>query len=418
MKHIYIFNEGSRAANYGIGTYIWQLTDCLKNVPDISLHVVQLYSSEKEFRIVASAGFDTYYFPKVNYRGDRKRTIYYRNICIILSRYIKLATSDSLIFHLNYRYEYPVIDILKKRYPQSKVIYSIHYQDWCFELKGNIMSFRELIRKEQNLTEKQATIINSYNEEKKIFSEVDEIICLCRFTYDLLIKEYAIPENKLSLICNGIKDEGVILSKIKRGELKKSMYFPKNEKIILYVGRLDEIKGLDYLIQSFFFVLKTHPNSRLIVVGDGNYSVPLRECKNIWSKVTFTGVLDKNDVYKLYQIADIGVLPSFHEQCSFVALEMMMHGLPLIVTNAIGNGETVIEGKTGYILPIVLDNGTQYIDTKLLAEKIICLMRTCWRNDSRASYLSEYNILKFRNTILRSYKNNDILKEFPKSHSE
>ena len=67
-------------------------------------------------------------------------------------------------------------------------------------------------------------------------------------------------------------------------------------------------------------------------VGDGFYSYYLNSCNPTWNKITFTGKLNKEDLYKLYQIADIGVLPSFHEQCSYVAIEMMMYGIPLVAS--------------------------------------------------------------------------------------
>ena len=62
----------------------------------------------------------------------------------------------------------------------------------------------------------------------------------------------------------------------------------------------------------------------------------------------FTGKLSKQELYQFYQIADVGVMLSKHEQCSFVAIEMMMHGIPIIASDSTGLDEMVSDGINGY----------------------------------------------------------------------
>ena len=95
-------------------------------------------------------------------------------------------------------------------------------------------------------------------------------------------------------------------------------------------------------------MLQERIDCRLIIIGDGEYTKCLEECKNDWERIIFTGKLSKDELYQFYQIADIGVMLSKHEQCSFVAIEMMMHGLPIIASNSTGLDEMVINGQNGY----------------------------------------------------------------------
>jgi glycosyltransferase involved in cell wall biosynthesis len=127
-------------------------------------------------------------------------------------------------------------------------------------------------------------IISLYKKENQLLQNVDHIICLAKFTQNLLIEEYGISKEKISLINNGLKDEAVRLSEEEKNQLKKQLYFHEKEKLILFVGRLDEIKGLDFLIQSFKQVIKKEPDCHLVVIGDGDYSTYLKENKVVGKK--------------------------------------------------------------------------------------------------------------------------------------
>jgi glycosyltransferase involved in cell wall biosynthesis len=58
-------------------------------------------------------------------------------------------------------------------------------------------------------------------------------------------------------------------------------------------------------------------------------------------KITFAGLLEKNELYELYHIADIGIAPSLFELFGYVAVEMMIHKLPIVVTATSGQNEVV-----------------------------------------------------------------------------
>ena len=138
------------------------------------------------------------------------------------------------------------------------------------------------------------------------------------------------------------------------------------------MGRLDEGKGVGFLIEAFRRILNRMPEAHLLIAGDGDYDTCLKASADIWSRITYTGKVGKETLYDFYRIADIGVMPSFLEQCSYVAIEMMMHGLPIVGTDSTGLSEMLLpECRVGFIK----DRGEEYvIDTEALSNKILELL--------------------------------------------
>ena len=103
MKHIYLFCMQSSGVVYGIGTYIQQLTESIRNRKDVSLNIVIRHSEEPEFTVKEAGGVRTFYLPRVkNPNHLNFETLYNRNMCFLLRPYIQTEPSDQLIFHLNY----------------------------------------------------------------------------------------------------------------------------------------------------------------------------------------------------------------------------------------------------------------------------------------------------------------------------
>ena len=76
-----------------------------------------------------------------------------------------------------------------------------------------------------------------------------------------------------------------------------------------------------------------------MVVGDGDFQPYLAQSRKLAGRIIFFGKTEMDEIEVLYQSADIGVMPSFHEQCSYTAIEMMRHGIPVIGTSSTGLSE-------------------------------------------------------------------------------
>ncbi|WP_032560003.1 glycosyltransferase, partial [Bacteroides fragilis] len=142
---------------------------------------------------------------------------------------------------------------------------------------------------ENDRTEEEKYIYDEYKQEVSFYRKVDRIICLAQYTKMLLNEFYGIEECKLTLIYNGLIDQAIFLDEVERMQRKRDLFFGEGEKLILFVGRLDDIKGVDYLIEAFAKVIKKSSNTRLLIVGDGNYSRYLQMSADIWSRITFIG---------------------------------------------------------------------------------------------------------------------------------
>lgn len=73
---------------------------------------------------------------------------------------------------------------------------------------------------------------------------------------------------------------------------------------------------------------------------------------HISTKVTYTGHLERKELKKWYQMADIGVIPSYTEQCSYVGIEMMMHGLPIVTSDGFGLRDMFKDQGNAIVVPI------------------------------------------------------------------
>jgi D-inositol-3-phosphate glycosyltransferase len=139
-------------------------------------------------------------------------------------------------------------------------------------------------------------------------------------------------------------------------------------KILLFVGRIDPLKGIEQLIKTVP-LLKTIENLRLIVVGgDGNSKAELRELQklaielNIQESVTFQGMVKQEQLPYYYSASDVCVVPSYYESFGLVALESLACGTPVVAAD-VGDVRNIIRpGETGYV---VADNSPEKLAARI-----------------------------------------------------
>ena len=177
-----------------------------------------------------------------------------------------------------------------------------------------------------------------------------------------------------------------------------------NEIILVFVGRLDIVKGIDILIKSVKHIIEKHPNLRLIVAGDGDFSKYLSVSSPIWTKITFTGFLSKKNLQELYMIADIGIIPSLHEEFGYVAIEMMSYKISIIANDTTGLSEIIDDGINGFKVHINNHRTTW----KELVDRINYLIenpniRKIIGENALNKFKSHYNIRLFKKQMLALY---------------
>lgn len=329
MINIFIFNNASRAAGYGIGTYIRQLSEGFSAIPDTKVSFVEMYADTKEFSVnVDDSGHTHYLIPPL--KSAMESEVYCRSVFYFLARSIEICENERTVFQFNYFQHYSLAVLLKAWYPQSVIVLTVHYLNWCFELSGNIRRMKEIMAEGHELSDDQEKRVKvSFISEERFMHLADAVFVLSQKTKDILIDDYKVAPEKLFLVYNGA---GSRIDNQKDGN-KDGL------RTVLFVGRLENDKGLKYLIEAFVRIADAHPDSKLVIVGDGDFQPYLAQSRTLSGRVAFFGKTDKDEIEDIYRSAYIGVIPSFHEQCSYTVIEMMRHGIPVIGTDRIGLAE-------------------------------------------------------------------------------
>jgi glycosyltransferase involved in cell wall biosynthesis len=146
--------------------------------------------------------------------------------------------------------------------------------------------------------------------------------------------------------------------------VKKVALEARKENFILTVARLSRFKKIDVLIRTFERLAKQMPDTRLVIVGDGEEKQVLERLVTtigLNDRVCFKGSVSQERLEYFYVKARVTVICSRNEPFGLVPIESMMHGTPVIAHNSGGPRETITDGRTGFL----------YDDEKQLAELII-----------------------------------------------
>ncbi len=362
---------------YGVGTYLEQLIRSL-SIHEVNIYMVNYFSNlYPEISIIKkSGGLTEIYIPppisKIrNEKGNQK---YADRIADILTPFIK--ENPRHIFHTNYIDSLPIIKTIKLRF-SSKIVSVIHLSQWQYEFNGNE---RELIEAINSNDSNRDSKVISIRKEQELLRLSDRIITVTKSMRSSLVNHYMLPENKMNVIYNGLDTKDIrIISNEDKLEIKRRYGFREDEKLVLFSGRLDRNKGLFFLLNSFINVLERYDNVRLVLAGDdlGSDKIPqfLAKCNNVWGKITFTGFIGKNVMRELYQVTDVGIIPSLFEQCSYTALEMIAYNIPVIMSDTDGLNE-LLTGRQSMRLPQYVDNkGDIVLDEKDISDAIVTLLK-------------------------------------------
>lgn len=155
-----------------------------------------------------------------------------------------------------------------------------------------------------------------------------------------------------------------------QGRLRSELGTREDDIVVLYVGRLDLVKGVTYLLQASKRVLPKRDNLKFLIVGDGSLRREFeRFAQSLLPNIIFTGW--RNDIPRLMNIADIFILPSLSEGAANVVMEASASGLPVIATEVGEVPQIVANGETGILIkPKDVDGLVSAIE-KLIAEPLL-----------------------------------------------
>ena len=231
----------------------------------------------------------------------------------------------------------------------------------------------------------------------KLLRDASKVIALSEVEAEQY-RRMGVPEEKIAIIPNGI-DLSEYAELPPKGAFKKKFNVPEDKKIILYLGRIHKIKGIDLLVRAYAH-LKNETNVKgVILVIAGPDSGYLKEVKSlvqgldVSNSVLFTGPLYGRDKISAYVDSEVYVLPSRYEAFPMSVLEAYACGKPVIASKVGGVMDLVIEGVTGLLFEpgdvtqlaksifLLLDNhekaedmgmkGKQFVKENFSIEKVV-----------------------------------------------
>lgn len=219
--------------------------------------------------------------------------------------------------------------------------------------------------------------------------EASEVIVNSNYMKNELQRLFGLPFEKINVVPNGVNLN--LYSGIERDYEFRRQYAADNEKIILFVGRLVYEKGIQHLIAAMPKILEKYHDSKLVIAGKGGMIDELKAQVNamgISNKVYFTGYLNSKQVVKMYKCADVAVFPSTYEPFGIVALEGMLSGTPVVVSDVGGLNEIVQHGENG--MKSYAGNPNSLADSiiSLLYDPALCMKVA---KNAKAKVKAEYN---------------------------
>jgi len=190
--------------------------------------------------------------------------------------------------------------------------------------------------------------------EKQLVQRAQRILVPTERESENLIGYYGARPEKIGVVPCGVNLK--LFRPVDKATARRRLGLDHQESLVLYVGRLDPVKGLGRLLEAMTF-LQHHQGLRLFVIGgDGHQDPESKELKSrarklgIADTVTFAGRIEQKHLPPYYSAADVLVVPSYYESFGLAGLESLACGTPVITTPVGAVDGYVRDGETGRVV--------------------------------------------------------------------
>ena len=206
---LFIVSGESMANQYGVGTYISQLTRCF-DPSAWDILILTLYARQQQVVAwkyedgIASYGIPT---PPALQGGwsENNEKQYYRNVFYFMAS--RIPSERAVYCHFNFTSHYELAKLFREKL-RAKVLFTLHYTEWGLHLLGDRRKMEQIVAGPETAWEKQ--VAGRFESERKFMLDCcDKVIAIAHHSYDMLRDMYGIPREKIAYIPNGMRDDYV-----------------------------------------------------------------------------------------------------------------------------------------------------------------------------------------------------------------
>lgn len=178
-----------------------------------------------------------------------------------------------------------------------------------------------------------------FRVEREGFEAADKVVTVSEYTKQMIVEKHGVDPNKVEVVHNGCDLNAPALHQPALAELKAQGKF-----IVFFIGRITIMKGVDHMIRAARKVVDHNPDVVFVVAGHGDMERKIIEMVGEFGlsrNVIFAGPLWEEERDRMYQSADLFVMPSVSEPFGLVPLEALQHGTPSVITKQSGVSEVL-----------------------------------------------------------------------------
>jgi len=198
--------------------------------------------------------------------------------------------------------------------------------------------------------------------EERAFREADKVVTVSQFTKNLIVQKHGADPTKIEVVYNGCDTHECPRYQPALAELKA-----QGKKIVLYHGRITIQKGVDYFVNAARRVIDVDPDVVFVISGSGDMERQIMQQVGRMSlsrHVIFAGALWDEERDRMYQTADLVVMPSVSEPFGLVPLESIQQGTASLITKQSGVAEVLT-----HVLKV------DFWDIEEMANKIVAALK-------------------------------------------
>ena len=177
-----------------------------------------------------------------------------------------------------------------------------------------------------------------YDIERRGMHGALKVIAVSHLTKQICTHHYGVDPSKVEVVYNAIETNGTVHFDPDRYRIER------DEKIVLFLGRITLQKGPEYFLAAARKVLEVMDNVKFVMAGSGDMirrTIEMAAAMGIGHKVLFTGFLRGGDVDKVFKMADLYVMPSVSEPFGIAPLEAISNDVPVIISKQSGVSEVL-----------------------------------------------------------------------------